>query len=250
MEGADLRPKIGQSKPEKFNFLGFTHICGKKRSNRRFTVLRQTIRQRLQAKLGEVKAELKRCMHDPVPEMGKWLRSVVEGHIRYYDVPMNFPALRLFRFQVDWLWHRTLSRRSQNGRVPWDQMRRLIARWLPVCASVIPIRCAASASLPKARARCGKPARHSGSGRGGGFHPMPKPLILLTERDNPAAASLQKPEFKRHNRRRERQREHQCRPAASIANGFACATVFSRSFRYAALKTTSTIPFKRARLGR
>jgi len=59
------------------NFLGFTHGCGKTTSNGRFTVLRQTIRQRLQAKLSEVKAELKRRMHDPIPELGRWLRAVV-----------------------------------------------------------------------------------------------------------------------------------------------------------------------------
>jgi len=128
---AENRRRHSQGKPETFNFLGFTHICGKKRSNGRFTVLRQTIRKRLQAKLSEVKAELKRRMHDPIPEVGKWLRSVVGGHIRYYGVPMNSPALHLFRFQVGRLWHRALSRRSQNGRVLWDHMRRLIKRWLP-----------------------------------------------------------------------------------------------------------------------
>ncbi len=125
------RKRLGQGKPETFNFLGFTHICGKKRSNGRFTVLRQTIRKRLQAKLSEVSAELKRRMHDPVPEVGKWLRAVVGGHIRYYGVPMNSPALIIFRFEVGWRWHRALSRRSQNGRVLWDRMRRLIERWLP-----------------------------------------------------------------------------------------------------------------------
>jgi len=128
---AENRKKRGQGKPETFNFLGFTHICGRKRSNGRFTVLRQTIRKRLQAKLSEVKAELKRRMHDPIPVVGKWLGSVVTGHVRYYGVPMNGPALVTFRFQVGRLWHRTLSRRSQNGRVLWDRMRRLINRWLP-----------------------------------------------------------------------------------------------------------------------
>jgi RNA-directed DNA polymerase len=94
-------------------------------------VLRQTIRQRLQAKLGEVKAELKRRIHQPIPELGKWLGGVVGGHMRYYRVPMNMPALFLFRSQVGWLWHRALSRRSQNGHVDWDRRRRLIDRWLP-----------------------------------------------------------------------------------------------------------------------
>ena len=128
----DNRKRRGEGKPETFNFLGFTHICVKKRSNGMYTVLRQTIRKRLQAKLNEVKAELQRRMHEPIPELGKWLQAVVRGHIRYYGVPMNRHALWIFRFQVGRLWHRALSRRSQNGRVLWDRMRRLIHRWLPL----------------------------------------------------------------------------------------------------------------------
>ena len=96
-----------------------------------FTVLRQTMRKRLQAKLGEVKAEFRRRMHDPVPEVGRWLCSVVSGHARYYGVPLNLPALIAFQFQVGWLWYRTLSRRSQTGRISLDRLRRLVARWLP-----------------------------------------------------------------------------------------------------------------------
>jgi len=127
----DQREWRGEGKPETFNFLGFTHICVKKRSNGRFTVLRQTIRKRLQTKLNEVKAELQQRMHEPIPDQGKWLQAVVRGHTRYYGVPMNQPALQVFRYRVGWLWHRSLSRRSQNGRVLWDRMRRLITRWLP-----------------------------------------------------------------------------------------------------------------------
>ena len=125
------RKRRGEGKPETFNFLGFTHICGKKRSNGMFTVVRQTIRKRLQAKLSEVKTELRRRLHHPVPEVGQWLRSVVSGHFRYYGVPMNAPALHIFRLQIGWLWHCALSRRSQNGPILWDRMRRLINRWLP-----------------------------------------------------------------------------------------------------------------------
>jgi group II intron reverse transcriptase/maturase len=149
------RKKRGEGKPETFNYLGFTHICGTKRSNGCFTVLRQTIRKRLQAKLSEVQAELRRRMHDPVPEVGHWLRSVVGGHIRYYGVPMNGPALRVFRSQVGWLWYRVLSRRSQNGRVSLDRMKRLIARWLPPARIFHPYPRAVGALLPKARAGCG-----------------------------------------------------------------------------------------------
>jgi RNA-directed DNA polymerase len=127
---AENRRRAGQGKPETFTFLGFTHICGKKRSGR-FTVVRQTIRKRLQAKLSEVKAELRRRLHDPIPVVGAWLRQVVGGHIRYYGVPMNGQAIGMFRFQVGWLWHRALARRSHTGYVSWERMRRLIERWLP-----------------------------------------------------------------------------------------------------------------------
>ena len=96
-----------------------------------FTVLRQTMRKRLQAKLNEVKIELRKRLHDPVPEVGKWLRSVVGGHVNYYGVPGNQQAMALFRFSVGRLWHRALSRRSQTGRVTWERMCRLIERYLP-----------------------------------------------------------------------------------------------------------------------
>ena len=127
---AENRRRRGQGKPETFNFLGFTHICGKTRSGR-FTVLRQTMRARLQAKLSEVKAELQRRLHAPIPEVGKWLRAVVEGHIRYYGVPTNYAALKLLRTRVEWLWQRALSRRSQNGHRQWQRMQLVINRWLP-----------------------------------------------------------------------------------------------------------------------
>jgi len=129
---AERRRRVGLGKPETFNFLGFTHICAKKRSNGRFTVLRQTMRKRLQAKLAEVKTELRQRLHEPIPILGQWLGRVVGGHIRYYGVPMNSPALHLFRFKVGRLWHRALCRRSQTGRVRWDRMRRLLQRWLPL----------------------------------------------------------------------------------------------------------------------
>jgi len=128
---ASNRKRRGQGKPRTFNFLGFTHICGKKR-NGMFTVFRQTIRERFRAKLKQVKAELRTRLHDPIPEVGKWLGSVVRGHCRYYGVPSNSRALKRFRFQVAGLWCRSLRRRSQKSRLIWERMQRLIDRWLPM----------------------------------------------------------------------------------------------------------------------
>jgi hypothetical protein len=120
----------GDGKPPTFNFLGFTHSCAKTRKGG-FTVLRQTMRQRWQAKLRQVKEELRRRLHDPIPEQGAYLRSVVGGHVRYYGVPNNGPALIAFRNAVGCLWRRILMRRSQTHRVTWERMLRLVHRWLP-----------------------------------------------------------------------------------------------------------------------
>lgn len=127
---AERRRRRGEGRPETFTFLGFTHICGTTRKGK-FTVLRQTIRKRMQAKLREVKIALRQRMHDSLEETGKWLRAVVGGHIRYYGVPTNSSAISTFRKVVGQLWHHALGRRSQKGYVPWDRMNRLIRRWLP-----------------------------------------------------------------------------------------------------------------------
>src|SRR6266550_1480158 len=127
---ANNRKRRGKGKPETFNFLGFTHICGKKRSGM-FTVYRRTMSKRKRAKLKEIKTELRKRMHHRVAEVGKWLRSVVEGHNRYYGVPSNQQSLASFRFHVARYWYRTLRRRSQKTKLTWERMRRLIDRWLP-----------------------------------------------------------------------------------------------------------------------
>jgi RNA-directed DNA polymerase len=116
---AENRRRGGRGKPETFSFLGFTHLCGKQRSNGRFTVLRQTMRKRLQAKLSEVKAELRHRWHDPIPAVGQGLQSVVRGHLRYYGVAMNHRSLRVFRFRAGWLWHRALGQ-TYVAEVPCD----------------------------------------------------------------------------------------------------------------------------------
>jgi len=124
------RRKRGDGKPETFNFLGFTPSCGKTRKGH-FTVLRQTMRLRWQAKLRALKEELRRRLHTPIREQGTYLRSVLMGHFRYYGVPMNGPALGAFRQAVGYLWRTVLRRRSQGHHLPWRRMRRYIAKWFP-----------------------------------------------------------------------------------------------------------------------
>jgi len=125
------RERRDVGKPETFNFLGFTHICGKTLKNGRFTVTRKTIRKRLTAKLRELKEELRRRWHEPIAEVGKWLRSVVQGYFNYHAVPGNTDSLNSFRTQVLWYWHRALQRRSQKGRMTWERFASSSARWIP-----------------------------------------------------------------------------------------------------------------------
>src|SRR6266851_3409622 len=124
------RQKRGAGKPETFDFLGFTHICAKMRDGR-FWVRRITVSKRMRAKLAEVKDQLRQRMHQPVPEQGRWLGSVVRGHCAYYAVPGNRKAVAAFRTQVTRHWHQALRRRSQRSRLDWRRMNRLANRWLP-----------------------------------------------------------------------------------------------------------------------
>jgi RNA-directed DNA polymerase len=131
------RKRDGRGKPETFNFLGFTHVCGKTRKGR-FVVLRRTMRKRMRAKLREIKDALRTRWHDPVPEVGEWLASIIRGHLNYFAVPLNFSALNAFRYQVIRLWKRALSRRSQKAHVTWKRMLRIARRWLPRARIVHP----------------------------------------------------------------------------------------------------------------
>jgi RNA-directed DNA polymerase len=127
---AERRAKRGVGKPDTFDFLGFTHICGKTRDGR-FWLKRKTISKRMRVKLAEVKDQLKRRRHLPIPEQGRWLASVVRGHLAYYAVPGNTDAVAAFRDQVRRLWYQALRRRSQRTRINWDRMSRIATRWLP-----------------------------------------------------------------------------------------------------------------------
>jgi RNA-directed DNA polymerase len=134
---ATNRQARGLGKPETFDFLGFTHICARMRDGR-FWVRRITVAKRMRAKLREVKDQLKRRRHQPIPEQGRWLASVVRGYRAYYAVPGNRAAVATFRTQVTKLWHEALERRSQRTRINWARMNRLATRWLPPARVVHP----------------------------------------------------------------------------------------------------------------
>jgi len=124
------RQARGKGKPETFQFLGFIHACEHTRTGW-FVVHRHTAAERLRAKLAEVKDELRRRRHAPIPEVGAYLAAVVRGHCQYFGIKGNSKAIQQFHREVGRLWQRALSRRSQKGVVRWRRMQRILDRWLP-----------------------------------------------------------------------------------------------------------------------
>ena len=124
------RQDRGEGDPESFDFLGFTHRCGTSKRGH-FAIWRDTVRKRLEAKLHEVKQQLKARMHEPIPAVGKWLSRVLTGYYQYHAVPGNWASLKRFKERIGWYWRHTLNRRSQQGRMKADRVTRLFDRWLP-----------------------------------------------------------------------------------------------------------------------
>src|SRR5271167_3438320 len=127
---AQDREKRGVGKPETFTFLGFTHHCGKRRSNGSFIVWRKTAKKRMVAKLHALKAELRLRMHEPIADVGAWLRKVVNGYYRYHAVPGNIVRLSVFGQRLRRLWRLLLRRRSQRP-TSWIRTTRIFKRWIP-----------------------------------------------------------------------------------------------------------------------
>jgi group II intron reverse transcriptase/maturase len=128
----DNRKRRGEGKPETFDFLGFTHICGKTRKGNWFTVRRQTVKKRLRSKLQAIRQQLRKRWHERMADTGEWLRSVVQGYFNYHAVPGNYAALQTFRREVARAWLQALRRRSQKHRLPWERFAQIVDRFLPL----------------------------------------------------------------------------------------------------------------------
>jgi RNA-directed DNA polymerase len=127
----------GEPKPETFDFLGFTHCRGQYSGG--FKLVRLTIKKRMRARLASIRVELMKKRHEPVPVVGKWLRSVMVGYYNYYAVPGNMYRLNGFRSEVCRAWRFSLMRRSQRNRMTWNRFNRLSKKYLPPCRVVHPL---------------------------------------------------------------------------------------------------------------
>jgi RNA-directed DNA polymerase len=128
---AERRAKRGEGKPETFNFLGFTHICGKNHTTGYFMVLRKTIGKRMAAKLKELRRKLRQRLHASTVETVGWLQSVVRGYFQYHAVPRNEQRMKAFRHEVLRLWWWQLRRRSQRTRWRWNTFMEKLGNLIP-----------------------------------------------------------------------------------------------------------------------
>jgi RNA-directed DNA polymerase len=128
---AERRRARGEAKPETFDFLGFTHICGTKRDGRGFQLRRKT---KLKSRWGAVQRigeELRRMRHEPIDDQGHRLASMLEGHYAYFAVPTNIGAVRAIRHHAKVRWYKSLRRRSQRRRLTWRRMNVVVEKYLP-----------------------------------------------------------------------------------------------------------------------
>jgi RNA-directed DNA polymerase len=135
---AKQREKLGEGKPETFDFLGFTHFCTRSRKRGLFIVGRKTIKKRMRARLLAIKRELRKTMHDPIAKTGAWMKRMLQGHLNYFAVSGNHPSLWWFFNRVRRLWLMSLRRRSQKARLSWEKFIRLVARFFPPIRTLHP----------------------------------------------------------------------------------------------------------------
>jgi len=156
---AKQREKLGEGKPETFDFLGFTHFCTRSCKWGSFVIGRKTIKKRMRAKLKAIKVELRKCMHDPIVKTGAWVTQMLQGHLNYFAVSGNDPSQWWFFKEVRWRWLKSLKRRSQNSRLTWEKFT---GSWTASFRRLgYYIQCPATASTPQPEggARCVSSAR-------------------------------------------------------------------------------------------
>ena len=138
---AKQREKLGEGKPETFDFLGFTHFCTRSRKWGSFVIGRKTIKKRMRAKLLAIKIELRRIMHDPIAKTGAWVKQMLKGHLNYFAVSGNHPSLWWFFNKVKRLWLASLKRRSQRASLNWERFIQFVDRFFPPIRTLHPLPC-------------------------------------------------------------------------------------------------------------
>jgi group II intron reverse transcriptase/maturase len=115
------------TKPETFDFLGFTHKCARSRQGK-FTVHVKTMKKRLRRSLKAVSEWCRTHRHDDMAEQHRTLRAKVWGHYQYYGRPTNYRKLREFYQEVCHIWRKWLSRRTRGNGMTWEKFTAILRR--------------------------------------------------------------------------------------------------------------------------
>lgn len=130
---ADMAKK--NKKPDKFDFLGFTHYCGKSKAGK-FRVKRVTSKKKLKSKLKSIKQWMKKNLTKPVVTLIKELNVKLNGHYNYYGITDNSPGIKKFAYAVRRALLRHLNRRRQGRPCDFLKFTRLMNRY-PLAAATI-----------------------------------------------------------------------------------------------------------------
>ncbi len=126
---AQQRAKARGEKANTFDFLGFTHYCGRTRSGKRFRMKRKTISKRMTAKLRVYKDWLKKNRTQPTFEILRVTVAKLRGHYGYYGVTDNSKGISAFYYAVRGILYKWLNRRGKKGCYSWEKFKRLLVRF-------------------------------------------------------------------------------------------------------------------------
>jgi group II intron reverse transcriptase/maturase len=120
--------QMGEGKPATFDFLGFTHYCGKSKQGN-FRVKRKTSRKKIQGKLKETKEWLKSNRNKDIHIiMDRFKRSLI-GYYNYYCITDNTQNVNNFKDKIQYLLFKWLNRRSQRKSFTWDKYRLFLGKY-------------------------------------------------------------------------------------------------------------------------
>ena len=114
--------RTGNGKPATFDFLGFTHYCGKSKQGK-FRVKRKSSRKKVQGKLKESKEWLKSNRNKNIHLIMERFRRSLVGYYNYYCITDTSRTVNDFKEKIEILLFKWLNRRSQRKSFTWDKFR-------------------------------------------------------------------------------------------------------------------------------
>ena len=118
------------TKPDTFDFLGFTHYCGRSRNGQRFRMKRRTSAKRLHAKLKALSQWLRQNRAKwTTRELWEKAAQKIQGHYRYYGVSDNYAMLKVFGHAAERLLLKWLNRRGGKHKMNWQKFKKMASRF-------------------------------------------------------------------------------------------------------------------------